>query len=83
MHLGARDVQLAGDHRDRIGRDVADLVLDAVQDGEHGTGHVLALGDDAAHRRHVENLLPLHCCLLCCFMRTLSFSRRIFCGPRK
>ena len=48
VHLGARQVQRLGDQRHRLAVDVAELLLDGVQDRQQRARHRLPGGNDAA-----------------------------------
>ena len=46
VHLGARQVQRFGDHRDRFGMDVAERRLQGVQDRQRGAFAAALAGND-------------------------------------
>ena len=62
MDLGARDVQRGDQQRDRLGRDVAELRLERVQDGQHGALARELPGDDLARPLRVPLGRRVHDC---------------------
>ena len=51
VHLGAGQVERGGDGGNRVGRHVAELVLDGVQDGQQGAGTMAILLDGGGDGR--------------------------------
>ena len=57
VHLGARQVQRLGDHRQRFLRHVAELFLDAVQDRQQRAFEALQLVDDRSSARSRDAII--------------------------